>query len=75
MLLESRKIKVHKWGTKDHSKPNKIITDIPKFIYCINNCWRPTEKDQKQIHTLKLVDAKVKQSVLSQQYNNFPHIY
>jgi len=45
------------------------------FVYCINNCWNPTEKDQKQVHTWKFADADVQESVPIQQQNNSPHTY
>ena len=41
----------------------KLLVIFQSFVYCINNCWRPTEKDQKQVHTWIFVGAKVEESV------------
>ena len=42
----------------------KLLMIFQSFVYCINNCWRPTEKkNQKQVHTRKFADAEVEESV------------
>jgi hypothetical protein len=51
----------------------KLLVIFKSIVYCINNCWMPTEKDQKQVHTWKSADAEVEESVLIQQQYNSPH--
>jgi Pyruvate/2-oxoacid:ferredoxin oxidoreductase delta subunit len=52
MLLEKTKVKEYKWNIQREIHDEiKLLMIFQNFVYCLNNSWRATEENQKEVHT------------------------